>query len=330
MSRLPETPCPWVSVIMPTFNGEAYLHEALQSLVKQTDRSFELIVVDDGSTDATVNIVKAYADRLPLTLVTPPRRGNWVSVTNLALQRAACDHISFLHQDDTWFPDRLARLKMKAERQPEALLFFHPVCFMDAAGRPAGIWRPPFRANRGRIPSAEMLSKLAVQNFISVSSACFKKQAALRAGGLDEALWYTADWQLWLTLSSLGDTVCCPEILGRFRLHNASLTAAGSADPVEFADQMHRVADASVPLLRRSGVDIHETRRLADFSIAVNCALSAAARRKAFNLKALLFKLAAIGPAGFFTYLTYSRIVERSLARIRAGIALKTTDRKNG
>ena len=79
---------PWLSVIMPTYNGDAYLESALQSLVVQTDQDFEVVVVDDGSTDTTLRIIRAYSNHLPMTLVERPHRGNWVANTNLGMSLA--------------------------------------------------------------------------------------------------------------------------------------------------------------------------------------------------------------------------------------------------
>lgn len=72
---------PWLSVIMPTYNGAAFLGEALASVVAQQDRQIEVIAVDDGSTDGTLEILRRFSRRLRLTIMERSRTGNWVAST---------------------------------------------------------------------------------------------------------------------------------------------------------------------------------------------------------------------------------------------------------
>ena len=80
---------PWLSAIIPTYNGSKYLASALNSVVVQQDDEIECVVIDDGSTDDTLEIVKSYQDKLNIKLITKARAGNWVANTNYALSMAS-------------------------------------------------------------------------------------------------------------------------------------------------------------------------------------------------------------------------------------------------
>ena len=96
---------PWLSVIMPTYNGASYLSAALESIAIQLEKDIEVIVVDDGSTDRTISIIRAYTHRFPLRIVERNHSGNWVANTNMGLSLARGEYVSFLHQDDSpWLP----------------------------------------------------------------------------------------------------------------------------------------------------------------------------------------------------------------------------------
>src|SRR5687768_10956133 len=139
---------PWLSVIIPTYNGETFLREALESLVAQNDDGLEVVAVDDGSTDRTVDILLAYSDRLRLKVLEQKHVGNWVVGTNLGLETAIGHYSSLLHQDDIWMPGRLRHVRaVMATAGPPALLV-HPIWFIGPDGRRAGIWRCPLPVGR--------------------------------------------------------------------------------------------------------------------------------------------------------------------------------------
>ncbi|MEM7592684.1 MAG: glycosyltransferase family 2 protein, partial [Cyanobacteria bacterium P01_A01_bin.83] len=98
---------PWLSVIIPTYNGSKYLAAALNSIVVQQEQDLECVVIDDGSTDNTLEIVEQYQQKLKIKLITKARQGNWVASTNQALKVANGVHACFLHQDDLWLEGRL-------------------------------------------------------------------------------------------------------------------------------------------------------------------------------------------------------------------------------
>jgi glycosyltransferase involved in cell wall biosynthesis len=106
---------PVVSVVLPVFNGEAFLSEAIESVLAQTWSPVELIVVDDGSTDRSADIARAH----PVTYVRQENAGV-AAARNRGLAEAGGDLISFLDQDDVWLPEKLERQVAALEREPGA------------------------------------------------------------------------------------------------------------------------------------------------------------------------------------------------------------------
>jgi GT2 family glycosyltransferase len=309
--------CPWVSVIVPTYNGTPYLRDALSSIERQAGEGVEVIAVDDGSSDATPAILDEFARRLPLRVYLRPRAGNWVASTNFGLSVARGDYACFLHQDDVWLPGRLRSLRLLASREPGAVLFLHPARYIDQGGRQVGIWRCPLRA--GKQERGALIERLLVQNFIAVPAPLFARAAALRVGGLDEMLWYTADWDFWLRLAAAGPAVYDPRPRVAFRIHALSQTAQGVGRADEMRRQIEQVLEKHLGPWEARYPGRAEVGRVARISAAVNHALADCAHGRRPDWLVLALRFFALGPAGWWRFLRDSRIVERVSARLRAG-----------
>lgn len=308
----------WLSVIMPTWNGSAFLRDALDSIAVQNEDDLEIIAVDDGSSDSTIEILECYSHNLPIRFIRQQHTGNWVNNTNIGLSMATAEYVSFLHQDDLWLPGRLKILRNMINKCPDVTLILHPSVFIDTIGRKIGIWRCPLPGDQKPLSPCDVFPKLLVQNFIAIPAPCFRREAVKKTGLMDEQLWYTADWKFWLQLASSGKTLYYPCPLSAFRIHSSSQTVSGSANLLEFRQQMQKVLDQYLPLTA-------ETKQLAEFSIEMNTAMAALARGQSFDFRQLLKKSLLMSPVNWRQYISYSRIIERSLARVRAGfLNLKT------
>ena len=309
---------PWLSVIVPTYNGSKYLAASLNSIAVQQDRELECVIIDDGSTDNTLEIVESFQDRLNIQLITKARQGNWVANTNHALAAATGKYACFLHQDDLWLQGRLDIVKQAISKHPQASLYLHDSVFIDSDGKPLGLWQCPFKQETV-ISSESMKEKLLVQNFVAIPSPVFNRQAALDLGGLSNELWYTADWDFWLKLASAGDTYYLPKPLAAFRVHGDSQTIRRSSSIDEFRQQMRSVVDTYLHVKPTS-----EVAKVAFFSTEVNTTLAAMVHGESPKL----FKLAAdfllLGPWGWRRYWQDSRIQERISARLKAKLQTQT------
>lgn len=298
---------------MPTYNGQAYLPAALGGILAQANGGIEVIAVDDGSTDDTVRILEAWAGRLPLRFVRR-RVGNWVANSNLGLSLANGEYACFLHQDDFWLDGRLARMRPLTGRHPAAL-YLHPSWFVDPRGRRLGPWRCPLPP--GPSEPRFMLSRLLVQNFISMPAPLFRREEALAVGGMDEGLWYTADWDFWLKLAARGPTCYLPRPLAAFRVHPESQTAVRSIAADDVRRQLRTVLERHIALFESRYGPAGEIRRAADFAIQVNVALASRAHGRKADWWKLAGEFTRLGPAGWKRFLRDSRIVERAWPRAK-------------
>jgi len=299
---------------MPTYNGELFLAAALESVREQQDGGIEMVIVDDGSTDHTLDIVRDFVRVLPIHLITPGRIGNWVAASNLGLREAAGDWACFLHQDDLWLPGRLERIRPEMERA-EGALIIHNAIYIGPNGQGLGPWTCPF--SQGDVPPNQFIERLLVQNFIAIPSPVFRRNTVIHSGGLNEALWFSADWDLWLRLGALGPVRFIAETLSAFRVHPASQTAARKLQPNEWEQQLTTVLAHHLENWPVTGTLRTSVERVAMASIAVNSALSAASRSERVKPAAVLLQLLALGPSGFHRYLRDSRIVQRVRSRLK-------------
>jgi glycosyltransferase involved in cell wall biosynthesis len=308
---------PWLSVIIPTYNGEKYLASALDSIVKQADLEIECIVVDDGSTDDTIGIIKSYQTQISLTLIQRERQGNWVINTNYGLKIANADYVCFLHQDDIWLANRLKIIKNLIIKHSEVNLFLHSSQFVDLAGNFLSIWKCPLSSYPKIIDSNTMIEKLLIQNFISIPAPIFKRNIALKVGGLDEKLWYTADWDFWLKIAGHGTTIYYPQPLSCFRVHPNSQTIKRSSNINDFRQQLEKVLEKHFETWEASENTKKSLFKIANFSIDVNTTLAGIIHGEKVNLIKLIFSFIWLGFPGWSQYLYNSRIIDRVYARIK-------------
>ncbi|MGE4093011.1 MAG: glycosyltransferase [Candidatus Binatia bacterium] len=216
---------PLLSVCIPTYNGAAFLAEAIDSVLEQTFRDFELLIVDDGSTDTTLEIARSFHD--PRIAVHPhvQRRGipgNW----NRCLSLAAGEYICLFHQDDVMAPTNLAR-KMQVLQGDPAISLVHSAiellvdvdCATDVKN-----WVEPATEDF-TVDGLQYFRKLLLRgNLICAPSVVTRRQRLLDLGGFDETLGFTPDYEMWMKLCVVGKVAFLLQPLLQYRWHpqNAS------------------------------------------------------------------------------------------------------------
>jgi hypothetical protein len=304
----------WLSVIIPSYRGEEWINAALLSLTAERTHGIEVIVVDGGETSATRDIARNYSGRVRLRIYERPDLLSWHTKTNFGVALAESDHICWLGVDDIWLPGRAAAARAWIEDDPATPLHFAASEIIGRNGRKWGVWRCPLPEDCALHPTF-VIERLLVQNFVAAPAPIFRKDAWLKCGGLDESLWYTADWDMWLKLAAYAPTRYHSEITVGFRIHAGSLTAKGSRDGAEFAQQMREVLNRHLHRLENCSKG---SERAARASIAVNSALASAAGGNYCGLPHAVAQVALLGPGGICRYFRDSRIVERLMPRICA------------
>lgn len=310
---------PWLSVIVPCYNGERWLAAALQSVVDQKDCGIEVIVIDGSVTDASLKIVDSFADKLLIRAEHRPDLLSWTAKTNFGVEQARGDRICMLHVDDLWLPARCAEIRKWLSTQSDGVMHLHPSYIIDESARRLGLWRCPLPAGGSPIPAHMLIERLVVQNFIGIPAPTIRRDAYLSIGGLDNALWYTADWDLYLKLAAIGSVYYHSTPLACFRVHKNSLTISGSRNNADFRNQhqviVDRHADKLSPKARA------EILPVAAASFDLNTALAAAMAGQFAPLIKALASILTLGPRGIRRYFYYSRVVDRVFPRLRALVA---------
>lgn len=303
---------PWLTVVMPIHHGEHWLEATFDSILASDTSGIEFLFIDSSPNNLSQEIAERYLDRLDIVISCRPDLKQWTDKTNHGVAMARAEHVVMLHQDDVWLPNRGAMLRDWIATAPNASVQFAPTAIINSSGRRLGTWRCPL--DEGSLVRDVLLERLLVQCFVSVPAPVFRRDAFLSSGGMRSNLWYTADWDLWLKLASVGPTIYRRAVTTGFRVHSQSLTIMGSRERGDFEKQLQEVLD------RHTTVDAPPSR-LAKASVQINVELAKAAAGSGLALCKAIGVLIALGPVSLARYLRYSRLFERCLPRIRAGLA---------
>ena len=202
---------PLVSVIMPCLNGERHIQMAIDSVLAQTFDDFELIVVDNGSTDRTLEILRSVNDPR-LRVFTLPERG--VSrARNLGLHEARGTFIAFLDSDDTWSAGFLEKMHTALAADSKAALAY---CGWQNLGLP-GSRGEPFIPPDYETP--DKAAALLGGCRWPIHSCLTRHAAIMKAGGFNTGLIIAEDYLLWMDVSVTGTIICVPEVLTQYHHH---------------------------------------------------------------------------------------------------------------
>jgi GT2 family glycosyltransferase len=267
---------PLVSVVIPAFNAARWIRDAIESVVSQEWRDLEVIVVDDGSTDSTPEIVRSVGNNL--ILLRQHNRG--VSLArNLGTEMASGRFVAYLDADDTWRSDKLTRQLAALRAEDDVGFCSTPFVLADETLRPLGV--------RDLTIRDPQLGDLLFRNVIGTPSTVIcDRELILSVGGFREELSQCADWDLWLRLRRHTRFLCLAEPLATYRIHPNSMSS--SPDLLErdtLALLTQTFADPDLPIslrgLRRRSLawnyrvlsaSYHQSGRQID---AVRCLLAA-------------------------------------------------------
>jgi glycosyltransferase involved in cell wall biosynthesis len=218
-SSVPEPAKPAVSVIIPTFNRAAVLGRAIRSVLGQTCQEWELIVVDDASTDGTEQVVRSFSDdRIKYIRHDRGRRGG--AARNTGIRQARGEYVAFLDSDDEWLPEKLQKeLEVFRNSDPAVGLVYTGKMILDEHGRVLKLRMP---TKSGWVHDA-----LLAWDFIgSCSRVTAKKQILEGVGGFDETFVNCQDYDLWLRMTKVSKVACVPYCLVKRYLLADRMTAS--------------------------------------------------------------------------------------------------------
>ena len=186
---------PNTSVVMPAFNAEATIAASIDSILEQTRQDFEVIVVDDGSTDRTAEIVAGFGDSV--RLLRQENRGP-SAARNLGVAEARGEWIAFLDSDDRWHRDMLRSRMAALERDGAAGLAYTNCWNTDGDSL-----LPLNRGAQRTAYSGWVFTRLISENFLTTSTVLVRRALLQQVGGFDEEMRISEDYDLWLRLARI-------------------------------------------------------------------------------------------------------------------------------
>ncbi len=200
---------PLLSVIVPCYNMAGHTRLTVESLLRQSYPRLEVLCVDDGSKDGTLEMLAGFGSRIQ---VIAQKNQGACRARNAGLFRSRGELVAFLDCDDLWEPRKAQRAVEAFEANPRAGLVYHHALWIDAGGRVVG---PPALPS---LPSGRIFSRLIEKDFIRNSTPTLRRAALDAVGGWDETIFTTADWELWLRITRRYEAVFLPEALSRTRI----------------------------------------------------------------------------------------------------------------
>ena len=207
---------PKVSICIPTFNRKDYLKETLESVFAQTYRDFEVVIVDDGSTDGTGDLIKN-AGLKNLRYYWQENAGD-AAARNKLIKLAQGEFIVFIDSDDLLMPDAVERMMRVVEERDREVIVYGPYLRIDQEGNVYGRYRQ-------KLYSGDITKYLFQEIFIHSCGSMFPKRVLEIANGFDTSLSVCSDYDLWLRLSLEYCFIALAEPTFKRRRHSSNLSA---------------------------------------------------------------------------------------------------------
>ena len=221
---------PLVSVCIPTYNRKDYLIETLRSVFAQTFGDYEVVVVDDGSTDGTAEKIKSCGYKV--RYLWQANAGD-AAARNKLIELAAGHYIAFIDSDDLLMPDALERMVKAAEAEDELVVAYGAYIRIDGQGNVMG------RCKR-KLRTGHITRYLFEDILVHSCGSMFPKKMLQEAGGFDTSLPVCSDYDLWLRLSTKCRFIALDEPTFKRRRHSTNLSAASAVNKMHELEVLRR------------------------------------------------------------------------------------------
>lgn len=240
---------PKVSVILPAYNGEKYIAAAIDSVLNQTYKNYEIIVVNDGSKDSTADILSGYGGKIKV--ISQPN-GGIAKARNVAIGNSKGEYLAFLDQDDLWLPDKLERQMELLEKDKEIGLVYTDVYIMGDNNTELVSFklRRPYRGMA--------VDQLFLNNFIATSSVITRKECFEKVGLFDQSLSPCLDYDRWLYIAAFYKIDYVDRPLVRFRDHVSTFRKNEIVTTEKIIETLRRFVDGYPEIRRMVGVKVDQ------------------------------------------------------------------------
>jgi glycosyltransferase involved in cell wall biosynthesis len=210
---------PVISILMPVYNGGKYLRPAIDSMLCQTERNFELLILNDGSTDNTQAVVESFHDERIIAVNNAVNQG-LIATLNQGIKLARGTFIARMDQDDLASPERLEKELRFLEANPDICAVATRIMLMDETGKETGFWNDDKLA----VTVEQICRRMPEENCIAHPTILIRSEV-LRKYGYHKDQKGSEDWDLWMRLLTDGNKIAkINEVLLHYRIHPASIT----------------------------------------------------------------------------------------------------------
>ena len=209
-------------VIIPAYNAQAYLPAAIESVMAQDLDDWRVVLVNDGSTDATAEVADTYQRQLgsKMHVITQENAG-MSAARNVAMQASSAEFVAFLDADDIWLPSRLRATAQAFASRPNAALSYGLIARVDETGRVLSTFAGNPRYAEGRI--APSIYKRQVE--LPCVTVSLRRSALESVGYFDESMRATEDRDLWLRIALRYEVAFVPQVIAQYRMSANSASA---------------------------------------------------------------------------------------------------------
>lgn len=213
---------PLISICVTNYNYERFIKETLDSVLSQTYKNFEVIIIDNASTDSSMDIIKSYNDPRIKVFQNEENIGLYQNL-NKCMEKASGELICLLHTDDVYTPNFLEEVVKAYNEYPEHKFFITGVYFWHSQNNKKFPWHP--YKSGGVISQTEALIRLAFENNIGNGlNVVMHRDALEKVGNFSNKYRYAADAELWLRMVEEYEFVYIPKLLTYYRIHSYNLT----------------------------------------------------------------------------------------------------------